>query len=252
MLRPKEFLAATPIDVADDGETGLDPIARRVAIKTTWMAALLRAANRLWRRLRPSHPLVLRNPDAHVLARPVSAKTFCASLGRLAGIYWQAQELRDLKAQNLTMLCRCGKDGRTVLEHIDTRLARAERYERKNTSNRRTDDHAQADVKSDPSCSHGTRPTRQNFRDDHGMRIAASPCLVCGTTPSQPHPIRTSQGKSRFLAVPLCVTHANQLAAFGCDEAWWRLLDIDPIPIALSLWQDCVADGAIPQPTAEQ
>jgi hypothetical protein len=36
--------------------------------------------------------------------------------------------------------------------------------------------------------------------------------------------------------------HANQLAAFGCEDVWWRLLGIEPIPIALSLWQGCVAE----------
>lgn len=54
------------------------------------------------------------------------------------------------------------------------------------------------------------------------------------------HPIRTSQakGKSRLLAVPLCVNHLNQLAAFGSEDAWWQVVSMDPAPIAQAMWRE--------------
>jgi hypothetical protein len=37
--------------------------------------------------------------------------------------------------------------------------------------------------------------------------------------------------------VPVCRVHHRELHRTGDEAAWWRRLNIDPIPVALRLWQ---------------
>ena len=43
--------------------------------------------------------------------------------------------------------------------------------------------------------------------------------------------------------VPVCRVHHRELHRSGNEAAWWRKLNIDPIPIALSLWAQTRTDG---------
>jgi hypothetical protein len=43
--------------------------------------------------------------------------------------------------------------------------------------------------------------------------------------------------------VPVCRVHHRELHRSGNEAAWWRKLNIDPIPIALRLWQQTRTDG---------
>ena len=43
--------------------------------------------------------------------------------------------------------------------------------------------------------------------------------------------------------VPVCRVHHRELHRSGNEVAWWRKLNIDPIPIALRLWQRTRTDG---------
>jgi hypothetical protein len=43
--------------------------------------------------------------------------------------------------------------------------------------------------------------------------------------------------------VPVCRVHHRELHRSGDEAAWWRRLNIDPIPVALRLWQHSRADG---------
>jgi hypothetical protein len=36
--------------------------------------------------------------------------------------------------------------------------------------------------------------------------------------------------------VPVCRVHHRELHRLGDEAAWWRRLNIDPLPIALRLW----------------
>jgi hypothetical protein len=38
--------------------------------------------------------------------------------------------------------------------------------------------------------------------------------------------------------VPLCRTHHRQLHHSGDEVAWWIAMEIDPLPIALDLWNE--------------
>ena len=76
-------------------------------------------------------------------------------------------------------------------------------------------------------------------------------CLVCGRVPSDPHHLTFTQPRSmgrrvsdEFI-VPVCRVHHRELHRSGDEVAWWQKLNIDPLPVALRLWQHTRADGEI-------
>jgi hypothetical protein len=42
--------------------------------------------------------------------------------------------------------------------------------------------------------------------------------------------------------VPVCRVHHRELHRSGNEAAWWRQLNIDPLPVALQLWQQTRSD----------
>ena len=88
---------------------------------------------------------------------------------------------------------------------------------------------------------------------EHRKFISRQQCLVCGRTPSDPHHLRFVQpcalGRrvSDEFVVPLCRVHHRELHRQGDEAAWWGKLSIDPVPVALKLWQHTRVNGtAIP------
>jgi hypothetical protein len=45
--------------------------------------------------------------------------------------------------------------------------------------------------------------------------------------------------------VPVCRLHHRELHRSGNEAAWWQRLNIDPIPVALSLWQHSRGNGEL-------
>jgi hypothetical protein len=78
---------------------------------------------------------------------------------------------------------------------------------------------------------------------DHVRFVGTQPCTVCGRQPSDPHHIRFAQKRALGRKVsdeytsPLRCIHHRELHRKGDEAAWWNCVNIDPIPIALSLWQ---------------
>jgi ERF superfamily len=78
---------------------------------------------------------------------------------------------------------------------------------------------------------------------DHRRFVLRQACLVCGRVPSDPHHLTFTQppalGRrvSDEFIVPVCRIHHRELHRSGDEAAWWRRLNIDPLPIALRLWQ---------------
>ena len=83
----------------------------------------------------------------------------------------------------------------------------------------------------------------------HRKFVLRQPCLVCGRVPSDPHHLTFTQPRalgrrvSDEFMVPVCRVHHRELHRSGDEAAWWRRLNIDPIPVALRLWQHSRADG---------
>jgi hypothetical protein len=105
----------------------------------------------------------------------------------------------------------------------------------------------------------GTKQPRQDLvqalgktvrlRDkDHRKFVLRQPCLVCGRVPSDPHHLTFTQPRalgrrvSDEFTVPICRLHHHELHRSGDEAAWWRSLNIDPLPIALKLWRQTRSD----------
>jgi hypothetical protein len=78
---------------------------------------------------------------------------------------------------------------------------------------------------------------------DHRKFVLRQACLVCGRVPSDPHHLTFTQPRalgrrvSDEFIVPVCRIHHRELHRSGNEAAWWRRLNIDPLPVALKLWQ---------------
>jgi hypothetical protein len=100
------------------------------------------------------------------------------------------------------------------------------------------------------------KPVR--LRDkDHRRFVLRQACLVCGRVPSDPHHLTFTQARalgrrvSDEFMVPVCRVHHRELHRSGDEATWWRRLNIDPLPVALRLWQQTRADDEIaPLPQA--
>jgi ERF superfamily len=86
---------------------------------------------------------------------------------------------------------------------------------------------------------------------DHRRFVLRQACLVCGRVPSDPHHLTFTQPRSmgrrvsdEFI-VPVCRVHHRELHRSGDEVAWWQRLNIDPLAVALRLWQHTRADGEL-------
>jgi hypothetical protein len=91
------------------------------------------------------------------------------------------------------------------------------------------------------------KPVR--LRDkDHRRYVQRQACLVCGRVPSDPHHLTFTQPRalgrrvSDEFIVPVCRIHHRALHRSGNEVAWWQKFNIDPIPVALRLWQHTRSD----------
>jgi ribosomal protein L44E len=90
----------------------------------------------------------------------------------------------------------------------------------------------------------------------HRKFVLRQPCLVCGRVPSDPHHLTFTQPRSLGrrasdeFTVPVCRVHHRELHRSGDEAAWWQKLNIDPLPVALRLWQHTRSDGQL-SPSSE-
>jgi hypothetical protein len=86
---------------------------------------------------------------------------------------------------------------------------------------------------------------------DHRRYVLRQACLVCGRVPSDPHHLTFTQPRalgrrvSDEFIVPVCRVHHRELHRSGNEAAWWQRLNIDPVPVALRLWQQTRSDDPI-------
>src|SRR5271165_6936140 len=86
---------------------------------------------------------------------------------------------------------------------------------------------------------------------EHRKFVLRQPCLVCGRVPSDPHHLTFTQPRalgrrvSDEFIVPVCRLHHGELHRSGDEVAWWQGFNIDPLPVALRLWQHTRADGEL-------
>jgi hypothetical protein len=86
---------------------------------------------------------------------------------------------------------------------------------------------------------------------EHRRFVLRHPCLVCGRVPSDPHHLTFVQPRalgrrvSDEFTVPICRIHHRELHRSDDEAAWWRRLNIDPLPVALKLWRHTRVDGEL-------
>jgi hypothetical protein len=84
---------------------------------------------------------------------------------------------------------------------------------------------------------------------EHRKFVATQPCLVCGRSPADAHHLRFAQPRalgrkvSDEFTVPVCRAHHRELHNHGDEIAWWKRIALDPLPIALKLWQHTRRNG---------
>jgi hypothetical protein len=84
---------------------------------------------------------------------------------------------------------------------------------------------------------------------EHRKFVSRQACLVCGRTPSDPHHLTFMQPRalghrvSDEFTVPVCRVHHRELHRQGDEAAWWGRVHIDPLPVALRLWQHTRLNG---------
>jgi hypothetical protein len=87
-----------------------------------------------------------------------------------------------------------------------------------------------------------TKPIRRRSKA-HLSLVASQPCLVCKTSPCDPHHLKIARPRSLGrkvsdeFTVPLCRRHHRELHRHGNERAWWQNQGIDPLPIAAALWE---------------
>ncbi len=93
----------------------------------------------------------------------------------------------------------------------------------------------------------------RRIRDKEHLRfVAKQACTVCGRQPCEPHHIRFAQPRaisrkvSDEFTVPLCRVHHREIHRRGDEAAWWAEFGVDPMPIALRLWQQTRGIGSPP------
>jgi hypothetical protein len=78
---------------------------------------------------------------------------------------------------------------------------------------------------------------------DHLKFVSRQACLVCARVPSDAHHLRFTQARalgrrvSDEFTVPVCRIHHRELHRHTDEAAWWAQFNIDPLPVALGLWQ---------------
>src|SRR5215472_126151 len=109
-----------------------------------------------------------------------------------------------------------------------------------------------SDVPGKPSHKGAVRALGKAVRlrdKEHRKFVSRQACLVCGRTPSDPHHLTFMQPRalghrvSDEFTVPVCRTHHRELHRQGDEAAWWGKVHIDPLPVALRLWQHTRFNG---------
>jgi len=149
-------------------------------------------------------------------------------------------------------------------DHEPQRVSAPEREVAETSEASATSETEAADVqKIDKSTLPIGEPRRRRDKA-HLKFVATRACLVCGRKPSDAHHLRFAQPRamgrkvSDEFTVPLCRLHHRAVHQSTNETRWWKEAGIDPLPVALRLWNRrgrAVRAGrliAVPTPAGDQ
>ena len=225
----------------------------------------------------PASSFVIFGPSGAVISDQLTPEGFCSGLRQLIGKVEAPTELALWYAQNM------GQIGRLREEVPSLKSPKGEHYadilerliiDRLSAAPSEDHDHGTSPVPANgPAEASRIAPgpridkaslqiaTQRRFRDKAHLRtVSGLPCLVCGQEPCHAHHLKFAQSHglaqkvSDEFVVPLCAVHHDELHRAGAERDWWRGRGLDPLPIALELWQNSrqgsVQRGdSIPPPT---
>src|SRR6202021_2964706 len=102
-----------------------------------------------------------------------------------------------------------------------------------------------------PRAVRALRKTVRLRDKDHLKFVSRQACLVCARVPSDPHHLRFTQARalgrrvSDEFTVPVCRIHHRELHRHADEAAWWDEVKVDPLPVALRLWQHTRLSGGL-------
>ena len=198
------------------------------------------------RRTQEPGGFILRNSEGQILAQGLSEDRYHAALAGLAEVYADCDSLVGLKTHNDAKIGRMRhRDHANAVEAIIgervTRARNAEKFSAESFEHSGPCDVTGAGI---GAAGNGVPRSVAGGQfvpgRDHLFLVAASPCLLCGCRPCQPHRLAFADsakaaGEKDGLWVPLCVSHLNQLCAFSDEETWWHVVGVDPIAAARTL-----------------
>jgi DNA recombination protein Rad52 len=209
----------------------------------------------------PANSFVIYGPGGAVITGQLSPEGFCSGLRQLIGKVEAPTELALWYAQNM------GQIGRLREEKPSLKSPKGEHYadilerliiERLSATPLESQDHGSSPSPTNAAAEAskiGPGPriekaslqigTQRRYRDKAHLRtVSGMPCLVCGQEPSHAHHLKFAQSHglaqkvSDEFVVPLCALHHDELHRAGAERDWWREKGLDPLPIALELWQN--------------
>jgi hypothetical protein len=207
----------------------------------------------------PANSFVIYGPGGAVVSDQLSAEGFCSGLRQLLGKVEATTELALWYAQNM------GQIGRLREEMPALKSPKGEHYadilerliiERLSAAPVESQEHGASSLANGPTAPSKIAPgpridkaslqlgTQRRFRDKAHLRtVSGIPCLICDHEPCHAHHLKFAQSHglaqkvSDEFVVPLCALHHEELHRAGVERDWWREKGLDPLPVALELWQ---------------
>ena len=93
-----------------------------------------------------------------------------------------------------------------------------------------------------------TRTTADSYHPSPAWYAVAHPPMP--TISDLRNLARLGRKVSDEFTVPVCRVHHRELHQHGDEAAWWKRVKLDPLPIALRLWQRARLDGTISTPAS--
>jgi DNA recombination protein Rad52 len=203
---------------------------------------------------------VIHGPSGEVISDQLSAEAFCSGFRQLIAKVQTPTELALWYAQNMAQIGRLREEMPSLRsqrdEHYADILERliverlsavpVESPDSKSSTSPADELDSPSKIAPGPRIDKASLKirTERRYRDKAHLRtVAGKPCLICSQGPCHAHHLKFAQSHgltqkvSDEFVVPLCPMHHDELHRAAAERDWWREKGLDPLPVALELWQ---------------